>query len=188
MEQLTMSWNNMSLSDKEQFDFILPEDHRKGEFIIAAKFLTSHFLQMEAVARTFKQLWKTDNGFKIRNQGNNIVLFIFNNLAEVDKILKSQPWSFNKHLIVMQRYMNDAPIGELVFEKVPFWVQVHDIPLSFQSRKVAEKLCETVGDIQKSNGGTDDDGGSFFRVRVVVDITSPLCRGRVITLPNGSKH
>ena len=53
---------------------------------------------------------------------------------------------------------------------------------------MAERLCETVGEIQKSNGAVEDDGGSFFRVRVKVDVTSPLCRGRVITLPNGSKH
>ena len=86
-------------------------------------------------------------GFKIRNLGNNLVLFEFNSLAEVDKILKSQPWSFDKHLIVMQCYLNDTPVKDLAFKKVPFWVQVHDIPISFQTRKVAEKLCETVSEI-----------------------------------------
>ena len=102
MEQLTTSWRNLSLSEKEQTGCILPEDHRKGEFLIAAKFLTSRFLQMEAIARTFKQLWRMGNGFRVCNQGNNIVLFVFDNLMEVDKILKSQPWSFDKHLIIMQ--------------------------------------------------------------------------------------
>lgn len=58
----------------------------------------------------------------------------------------------------------------------------------FKHKKVAEKFCETVGEILKSNGATDDDGGSFFRVRVMVNNTSPLCRGRVITLPNGNKN
>ena len=43
-----------------------------------------------------------------------------------------------------------------------------------------------MGDIQKSIGAVDDNGGSFFQVRVVVDITLPLCRGRVISLTNGS--
>ena len=113
---------------------------------------------------------------------------MFSSLAEVDKILKSQLWSFDKHLIVIQCYTNDALAKDLAFDKFPFWVQVHDIPISFQPRKVAEKLCEIVGEIQRSNGATDDDGGSFFQVRVMVDITSPLCRGRVITLPNGNKH
>ena len=59
------------------------------------------------------------NGFRVRNQGNNIVLFVFDNLMEVGKILKSQPWSFDKHLI-MQRYSSDVLVTELVFEKVPF--------------------------------------------------------------------
>uniref|UniRef100_A0A7N2M535 DUF4283 domain-containing protein n=1 Tax=Quercus lobata TaxID=97700 RepID=A0A7N2M535_QUELO len=88
----------------------------------------------------------------------------------------------------MQHYTDDAPAKDLAFNKVLFWVQVHDIPISFQTRKVAEKLCETVGEIQRSNGATDDDRGNFFWVRVMVDVTSPLCRGWVITLPNGNKH
>ena len=131
--------------------------------MVAAKFFTTRFLQTEEVARTFRQLWRTTNGFKIRNQGNNIVLFMFDNLSDVDKILKSQPWSFDKHLIVMQRYTGDTPVQELEFKKIPFWVQVHDIPTSSQIRKVAKSLCDTVGDIQKSNGVVDEDGGSFFR-------------------------
>lgn len=142
---------------------------------------------MEAFAWTFKQLWRTGNGFRVRNQGNNIVLFVFDNLMEVDKILKSQLWSFDKHLILMQCYSNDVPVTELVFEKVPFWVQVHDLPNSFMTRKVVESLCEVVGEVHKTDGVVDEDGGSFFCVRVVVDTTLPLCRGRVITLPNGSK-
>lgn len=48
-------------------------------------------------------------------------------------------------------------------------------------------LCETVGEVQNSTGAMDEDSGSFFRVRVVEDITSPLCRGRVITLSSSEK-
>ncbi|KAL0015766.1 hypothetical protein SO802_002835 [Lithocarpus litseifolius] len=188
MEQLTMSWNNLSLSDKERSGFILPEDHRRGEFVTVAKFFTSRFLQMEVVASTCRQLWRMTNGFRVRNQGNNIVFFVFDNLANVDKILKSQPWSFDKHLIVMQRYTGDAPAHELAFNKVPFWVQVHDIPTSFLTRKVAENLCEIMGDIQRSNGAVDEDGGSFFQVRMMLNVTLPLCRGGVINLPSGEKR
>jgi len=85
MEQLTRSWNNLSLSEKEKTGFILLKDHRRGEFFIAAKFFTTRFLQMEAIARIFKQLWRTTSRFKIKNQGNNIVLFVFDNLLDVDK-------------------------------------------------------------------------------------------------------
>lgn len=86
---------------------------------------------MEVVVRTFKQLWQTNKAFKIRNQGNNIVLFVFERLEEVDKILKSRPWSFDKHIIVMQRYLEDVPVQEINFVKTPSWVQVHNIRLAF---------------------------------------------------------
>ena len=83
-----MSWRNLSLSDKERIGFILPKDHRKGEFDIVTKVLSSRFHQNEAMGRTFKQLWQSNNGLRICKQGNNIVLFVFDNLADVDKILK----------------------------------------------------------------------------------------------------
>ena len=126
-----MRWEILTLSEKEQVGYVLPKDHRKGEFMIAAKFLTFRFLQMEAVARTFKQLWRTNRRFRIRNRGNNTILFVFESLDGVDKILKSRPWSFDKHLIVMQRYLGDVPVQEISFTKTPFWVQVHNIPVSF---------------------------------------------------------
>ena len=114
-------------------------------------------------------------------------MFVFKSLEEVDKILKSQPWSFDKHLIVMQHYSGDVPVQEINFVKTPFWVQVHNIPVSFLTRKVAEKLCEMVGEVQNSIGAVDEEGGNFFRVGVVIDINIPLCRGRVIILLSGEK-
>lgn len=76
MEDLTKNWNNLSLSDKEDTGFVLPKVHESRDFIIAAKFLTSHYLLMEAVVRTLKQLWRFANGFKVRNLGDHIVLFV----------------------------------------------------------------------------------------------------------------
>ena len=55
------------------------------------------------------------------------------------------------------------------------------------SKKVAESLCDIVGEVRKSPDSTEDDGGNFFRVRVNIDISLPLCRGGVITLENGEK-
>ena len=91
MDDLTNSWNNLTLSNKEKTKFTLNKDQRLGEFIIAAKFFTPRFLVMDGVARTFKQLWSSTNGFKIQHLGDHKVLFVFDSLVDVDRILKNQP-------------------------------------------------------------------------------------------------
>ena len=52
-------------SKKEDSGFVLPKAQKKNKFIIAAKFLTTRALNMEAVGRTFKQLWRCSDSFKI---------------------------------------------------------------------------------------------------------------------------
>ena len=120
MEDLAEQWSNFSLSEREKIGFVLNKDHRTCEFIIAALFLTPRFLNMEAMARTFKQLWRSTNGFKIRNHQDHRVLFVFNNLTDIDRILESQPWSFDKHLVMVQRYNTDVPVRDLSFMKALF--------------------------------------------------------------------
>lgn len=47
---------------------------------------------------------------------------------------------------------------------------------------MGEQLCEAMGTV---NHGEDDlamEGDRFVRVRVTLNISKPLCRGRVITL------
>ena len=188
MEDLAEQWSNFSLSEREKTGFVLNKDHRTGEFIIATLFLTPRFLNMEAMARTFKQLWRSTNGFKIRNHQDHRVLFVFDNLNDIDRILQSQPWSFDKHLVMVQRYNTDVPVQDLSFTKALFWVQVHEIPVRYMTKKIVENLCETVGEVQKLVDAVDDEGGHFIRVRVSVDVTLPLCRGQLITMENGTKH
>lgn len=38
------------------------------------------------------------------------------------------------------------------------------------------------------NEATECDGGNFIRIRVSLDISQPLCRGRLITLEDGKTH
>ena len=66
------------------------------------------------------------------------------------------------------------------------WVQVHDIPLTFFNREVAEELYTAVGEVCEDTKLCEMDGGHYFRVKVTMDVTIPLCRGRKISLENGA--
>ena len=56
MEELTKSWRDLSLSEREGPDLYIKEEQAMPEFSLAAKFLTKHALNCEAIANTFQLL------------------------------------------------------------------------------------------------------------------------------------
>lgn len=188
MDDLTKHWSSLSLSEREGQGFQLNREQAINEHGIVARFLTKRPLNIDAIANTFTPLWRSKSGFKIKSIGDHLILFSFENPMDVDHILLSEPWSFDKHIMVLSRYNIEAPISEHELTLVPFWVQLHDIPLRFRNRVIAEQICEPVGLRLNPNENEDWDGGSFIRVRLQIDISKPLCRGRFITLEDGKEH
>ena len=136
----------------------------KTEFIIEAKFLTKRALNIDAIAKTFTPIWRSKNGFKIKKKSSHVVMFTFDDKNEMEKVMAAEPWSFDKRLMVLQWYGKEIDLGDMEFNKVTFWVQVHDLPIIFWTRKIAKQLCEAIG---KVNVGTDEaetEGDNFLRV------------------------
>lgn len=95
------------------------------ESILVAKFLTKRAFNIDAIAKTFTPLWRSKNGFKIKNEGDHVVLFTFDDKCEMEKVFAVEPWSFDKHLMVLQCYNRETDVGDMEFNNVTFWVQVH---------------------------------------------------------------
>lgn len=53
--------------------------------------------------------------------------------------------------------------------------------------EAAEKICAVVGDVIRPIVPNVSDGGNFLRVQVSIDISLPLCRGRLVS-PNNKKQ
>lgn len=57
-----------------------------------------------------------------------MVLFVFKNPGDIERIIQSEPWCFDKHLVVFQKYDQDILVSDLTFQRASFGVQVHDLP------------------------------------------------------------
>lgn len=80
--------------------------------------------------------------------------------------------------MVFQRYDTSTPIEEIEFDKVSFWIQIHNLPYSLLTTDVAISLGESIGTVLIPKESTEMRGGNFMRVRVTVNKSEPLCRGR----------
>lgn len=76
----------------------------------------------------------------------------------------------------------------LVFDRAFFWLQVQDLPLGSLKTRVAKEIVSIAGKVVQSKENSDKyEGSNFVRVRVSIDITKPLSRGRKIGKSNGEE-
>ena len=126
-------------------------------------------------------------GFEIRDMGDHMVLFVFPEASNIERVLLGEPWTFDKHLVALKRMDVNEDIRELGFSMTRFWVQIHDLPL--QSFSVAiEEIVSIVGSVDsKASEAGCGNAFNFIRLRVAVNTSKPLCRGRKISMANGKE-
>ena len=128
MDSLTKEWNRLSLSEQEGNMFDFDNKNIKPGSMLAVKFFTKRAISIEVVARTHRPLWKTKHEFCIKDLGNHLILFTFEDELDAEKILLGAPWSFDEYLVALCRYETDQSLKELHFDTAEFWIQVHDLP------------------------------------------------------------
>ena len=112
--------------------------------------------------------------------GENILLFAFELKVDAERVIQGEPWAFDRHLVVFEKFDSYAPIHTLGFKSTAFWVQIHNLPFPLQTIETAFSIGETIGPVIKPKDLGEMLGPNFMRVKVVVDVSKPLCRGRKI--------
>ena len=189
MDEVLSEWKKLSLTDEEGAKLSLTKSKnlKRKEYVIAAKFLTKRALNVDAIGRTLKPLWRARKEFKIREVGDHTLLFVFELETDAQRVLAQESWSFDKHLILLQRYDYSIPAKQLRFTKVTFWVQIHGLPLRLLDTETAIELGETLGEVVTDEAKKEMVGGDFVCVRVRIDVSKPLSRGRRVVLDEGTE-
>ncbi|XP_030970522.1 uncharacterized protein LOC115990895 [Quercus lobata] len=155
----------------------LTKEKKATGAVLAAKFFTRRNVNVEAVAKTFRPLWRTRGSFEVCEGIDNVLLFDFEMEADAEKVMQGQPWAFDRHLVVVQRYDGSIPVQDIEFKTTTFWIQIHNLPFQLLTVEAAVSIGETIGRVFRPKDSGEMKGGNFMRVRVEVDITKALCRG-----------
>ena len=92
-------WANFSLTEDEEGGADVPNQEAVGVHCLAWKFFTKRVLNVKAVACTFKPLWKLVSELKLRDLGDNVLVFEFEDVMDLERVLEYEPWSYDKSLI-----------------------------------------------------------------------------------------
>ena len=107
---------------------------------------------------------------------------MFDNENEAERILATELWTYDKHLIILSCYDGASPVWSIRFQYVKFWVQIHDLPVNRLNEKTACEIGNSLGEVSKVAQVGELIGGDFLRVRVAVNVSRPLNRGRKVLL------
>uniref|UniRef100_A0A2N9FW68 Zinc knuckle CX2CX4HX4C domain-containing protein n=1 Tax=Fagus sylvatica TaxID=28930 RepID=A0A2N9FW68_FAGSY len=59
-----------------------------------------------------------------RDMGENIILFEFEDEADLKRVLMAEPWSYDKSLVAFHRLLEDVELETVVFDNVHHWRSV----------------------------------------------------------------
>ena len=180
-DSLENLWNKLSLLDSEESGVQCPKNSLAPRLLLAAKFLTKRFTNIESVAHTFKPLWRTQRDFEIKDMRNNLMFFEFEDEYDLKRVLEHEPWTYDKHLVIFERVVDNVPIAALPFKFITFWVQIHDLLVHCMTLVIRDSIGKSLGTVIEMSD-TEKEGGkcNYLRVRVCVDISKLLSHVRKI--------
>ena len=147
MAGLNEMWAKFSLSEEEERGAEVSQQKELLVHRLAGKFLTKRVLNVDVVARMFKPLWKPIGELKIRDIGDNILLFEFDDALDLERVLEYEPWSFDRNLVVFQRTVDAESALSLDYSSTTFWMQIHNIPPNLVTQETGESIGNMLGSV-----------------------------------------
>ncbi|XVF06153.1 hypothetical protein REPUB_Repub06bG0022900 [Reevesia pubescens] len=111
-----------------------------GKNCLIEKIMSRKSTNVEAMCNVLGNIWKVTKGLSVRDVGDNMYLFQFNDELEKDRTLVMQPWSFNKTLIILKEFNEMNKPKEYNMNWCHFWVQIHGLPLGMMNVRVGSTL------------------------------------------------
>ncbi|XP_039161337.1 uncharacterized protein LOC120289982 [Eucalyptus grandis] len=137
-----------------------------------------------AFVTTMKKAWKTEVVICSQKEPG-LFSFLFPTEEEKQRIKRNSPWSYSTNLIVLKQCLPEVPEHCYDFTKEEFWVRIGGVPPGWRIEKVFNELGKRVGNVKEaqidSTTNVQNRGG---RVRVEIDLTSPLKLGAIMDIGN----
>ncbi|KAF5451527.1 hypothetical protein F2P56_026630 [Juglans regia] len=145
--------------------------------------MTEKGVNSEGFRITMSQIWRLDGWVTFKELGDQCFLIEFQKIEDKEKVLSGRPWFFDRHLLTMMEVDEKESIDGLKFCFEPFWIQLHNFPLSVMTEGFGEQFAKAIGSVIRLEAEADGPAwGRCLRVRVAVDLNKPLLRGKWLRL------
>jgi hypothetical protein len=191
-EDLTHMWGKFSLMEEENSGVSLETAEieslvSRGKFCLIGKLLVERVVTKEFYKAPLLRAWRPTGEVFIRVVGENMFVAEFEKEWDKSRIMEGRPWLFDGNLVSLAEFDGLTSPGDMDFDKAAFWVRMYNLPLACMGRGVGFKMGASVGVVEEVDISDGEAGwGEFLRVKIVIDLTKPLARGRLLHIQNRS--
>nr|POE91081.1 hypothetical protein CFP56_14533 [Quercus suber] len=143
VKKLKEIWQWLTVTEEEDDGITLGRDSAKiakelGKNCVIMKILTQRCINIEALKKNTRMLWKPNKGMQISEIEDNLFLVEFGDSRDKKKIMEMRPWSYEKQLILLQDFEREMIPKDITMKWSPFWVQIYNLPLKSITREAGQ--------------------------------------------------
>jgi 14-3-3 protein epsilon len=183
---------NLSLDGGEEEGFAFEFDEGEDEveelrWCVVGRFLCDRTIHVKSMMVRMADLWRPLKGVAIKEAKPGLFLFCFNHQLDMEEVLKNGPWTFDNHLLIMERMQIGVQIENIPLHHAEFWVQVHDLPTGLMKEKYGIPLGNFIGSfVEYDKNNNSSFWRQYMRLRVKVDVRLPLKKDTKVKDRNGN--
>jgi hypothetical protein len=148
-------------------------------FMLVGKILSSQPLSKNTIRNNILHAWSFVKSLVSEDRGENMLVFTFKNLDELNRVLDYSPWNIKGSPLFLKRWFEEDAIEDLDFSKAAYWVQAHNLPLELMTVDNARNIGESLGELLEVDNLDDHKPArkGFLRFRVLLNLLNPFIPG-----------
>ena len=190
-EELESLWQKLTVTDEEEVSVNLGKEctratNERENHCLVMKVLSRRGIMLDALRKNLRMLWKPNKSIQISLIDEEIYLIEFDDEKDKRRVMDMSPWHYEKQLVLLQCFEGDKDPKDILFQWSPFWVQMYNLPLKHRTKETGLAIGTSLGEVVEVD--VADSGvqwGKCLRVRVKIDVTRRLIRGRKIKIEDG---
>jgi hypothetical protein len=192
MDEISDMWGKFSLKEEESVGVSLDAPDivplvNRGRSCVVGKMVADRIVPKEYYKAPLLRVWKPMGSVVFNVIGENLFIAEFEYEWDKTRIMEGRPWLFDGNLVSLKEFDGFTPPTKMCFDQASFWVRMYNLPLACMGKSSGNKIGSSVGDVEEVDVLDEDAGwGEYLRVKISLDLTKPLVRGRMLHLEGRS--
>ena len=191
-DELEELWKKLTVTEEEEEDIILGSNSTEvakeaGKNCIVTKVVTQRSVNVEALKKNMRMLWKPNKGLQVSEIEDNLFLAEFGDSRDKKKVMEMRPWSYEKQLVLIREFEGKLVPKEISISWSPFWIQIYNLPLKSMTSGMGYAIGGKIGEVLEVD--VPEKGvqwGKYLRVKVNLDKSRKLVRGKKVCIEGSS--